>query len=152
VLVSVAAGLFIGAVAVFVVLSRRPPRTVVVTKAAVPTVSESTPVARRVVVALPFLATHVTFDDEARDLDPAVDVAAFEVPREAGPRHRVTATAIDGSKATGFVRDQDGVARVEPEGFDIELPPLSPTTPAHPSLRPSTAPVGTVKNGFTKLR
>jgi len=105
-----------------------------------------------VVVPLPFLATHVTFDDESRELDPAVDVTAFEVSREAGVRHRVTATAIDGSKATGFVREQDGVARIEPEGFTIELPTLSPSAPSHAESHPSTAPVGRVKNGFTKLR
>jgi hypothetical protein len=153
VLASVGIGLFIGAVAVFLVLSRNPPRTVVVTKPG-PTASSvaSSPVARKVVVALPFLATHVTFDDESRDLDPAVDVTAFEVPREAGVRHRLTATAIDGSKASGFVREQDGVARVEPEGYEIELPALSPSAAPHSNGHPSTAPVGTVKNGFTKLR
>ncbi len=153
VLASVGVGLFIGAVAVFVALSRRPPRTVVVTKQG-PTQAlvESNAVARKVVVPLPFIATHVTFDDESRELDPAVDVTAFEVPREAGIRHRVTATAIDGSKATGFVREQDGMARVEPEGFAIELPALSPMPAPHSNGHPSTAPVGTVKNGFTKLR
>jgi serine/threonine-protein kinase len=151
VLSSVGVGLLIGAVAVFLVLSRRPPRTVVITKPPVAAPSEP-PLARKVVVALPFLATHVTFDDESRDHDPAVDVAAFEVSREAGPRHRVTATAIDGSRATGFVREQDGVARVEPEGYEIELPALSPSTPSRPAPRPATAPVGKVKNGFTKLR
>jgi serine/threonine-protein kinase len=152
VLASVAVGLLIGAVAVFVVLSRRPPRTVVVTKPGpAPSSVSAEPLARKVVVPLPFLATHVTFDDESRDLDPAVDVTAFEVPREAGSRHRVTATAIDGSKASGFVSEQDGVARVEAEGFSIELPALSPPPPRS-SVRPSTAPVGTVKNGFTKLR
>jgi serine/threonine protein kinase len=153
VLASVAVGLFIGAVAVFVVLSHQPPRTVVVTTTGpAPSNVVSEPADRKVVVPLPFLATHVTFDDESRELDPAVDVTAFEASREAGIRHRVTATAIDGSKATGFVREQDGVARVEPEGFTIELPSLSPAAPSHPTSHPSTAPVGTVKNGFTKLR
>ena len=117
-----------------------------------PTLSPPEPTARKVVVPLPFLATHVTFDDESRDLDPAVDVAAFEVPREGGARHRVTATAIDGSKASGFVREQDGVARVEPDGFAIELPASAPGPLPHSAGHPSTAPPGTVKNGFTKLR
>ena len=151
VLSSVGVGLLIGAVAVFAVLSRRAP--VVVTKPSVaPSSTVAEPVARKVVVPLPFLATHVTFDDESRDLDPAVDIAAFEVPREGGLRHRVTATAIDGSKASGFMREQDGVARVEPEGFAIELPANLPGTPQRSPGRPSTAAPGTVKNGFTKLR
>ena len=152
VLSSVGVGLLIGAVAVFAVLSRRPPE--VVTKPSpAPTVTVADPIARKVVVPLPFLATHVTFDDESRELDPAVDVAAFEVPREGGLRHRVTATAIDGSKASGFVREQDGVARVEPEGFAFELPTTTVPAPApRPAVRPSTTPPGTVKNGFTKLR
>jgi serine/threonine-protein kinase len=152
VLGSVSAGLLIGAVAVFAVLSRRPPVTVVVTKTApAPSdVAAPDPSVRKVVVPLPFLATTVTFDDETRDLDPAVDVTAFEVPRESGARHRVTAMALDGSKASGFVHELDGVARVEGEGFTIELPNSAPP-PAH-ATKPSTSPVGTVKNGFTKLR
>ncbi len=152
VLASVGIGLLIGAVAVFAVLSQRPPE--VVTKALpAPAPTASEPVGRKVVVPLPFLATHVTFDDESRELDPAVDVAAFEVPPEGGLRHRVTATAIDGTKASGFVREQDGVARVEPEGFAIELPPSAPAQSPRSSARPtSTGRPGTVKNGFTKLR
>ena len=150
VLASVGVGLLVGAVAVFAVLSRQPP--VEAKPPLPPALSATDPVARRVVVPLPFLATRVTFDDEARDLDPAVDVVAFEVPREAGARHRVTATAIDGSKAAGFVREQDGVARVEAEGFAIELPAVSPGPSPRAIGRPSTAPRGTVKNGFTKLR
>jgi serine/threonine-protein kinase len=151
---SVAVGLVVGAVAVFALLSRSPPRTVVVTKPepAPSAVARPDPTVRKVVVPLPFLATHVTFDDESRDLDPSADVTAFELPREAGARHRVTATAIDGSRASGFVREEDGVARVEAEGFALELPP-TPATSGHPSSSPhASAPVGAVKNGFTKLR
>jgi serine/threonine-protein kinase len=151
---SVAIGLLIGAVAVFVLLARRPPRTVVVTTPTVAPAPAPEPTVRRVVVPLPFLAMHVAFDDEQRDLDPAADVTAFEVPRESGSRHHLTATALDGSKASGFVKEEDGVARVETDGFTFELP--TPTAPAkeprapRPVARP--APAGTVKNGFTKLR
>jgi hypothetical protein len=154
VLASVGVGLLIGAVAVFLVLSQQPPRTVVVTKAApAPSTAPSPdPTVRKVVVPLPFLATLVTFDEETRELDPAVDVTAFEVPRESGVRHRVTATALDGSKASGFVRELDGVARVEAEGYSVELPASTPSLPQRSATRPSTAPVGTVRNGFTKLR
>jgi serine/threonine protein kinase len=152
VLGSVGVGLLIGAVAVFAVLSRRPAEEVSKPEPA-PTATAQEPIARKVVVPLPFLATHVTFDDEARDLDPAVDVAAFEVPKEGGTRHRVTATAIDGSRASGLVKEQDGVARADPEGFTIELPPSASPAPApRTTSHPSTGHAGTVKNGFTKLR
>jgi serine/threonine protein kinase len=151
VLGSVSVGLLVGSAAVFVALSHDPP-PLVPTPSPAPAPSVVEPSARKVVVPLPFLATRVTFDDESRALDPAVDVAAFEVPREGGFRHRVTATAIDGSRASGFVREQDGVARVESEGFAIELPQIPPGPSQRPGPRPSTAAPGTVKNGFTKLR
>jgi hypothetical protein len=134
-------------------LWRRPPQTVVVTKVApAPSaIAAPDPTVRRVVVPLPFLATHVTFDDESRDLDPAGDVTAFELPRESGLRHRVTATAIDGSRASGFVREEDGVAKVEADGFAFELPSTAPSSSA-PHVTPHGGSPGRVKNGFTKLR
>lgn len=134
---------------------------------------------RRVVVTLPFAASHVTFDDEARDLSPPVDVAAFDVPREAGTRHRVTALAVDGTRAEAFVREEDGVVKPEGNGFalaalettDEEGPRSDPpkSTPRRPpgfrfqgghghagraardAGASSAKPVGTVKDGFTKL-
>ena len=159
VVVSVGAGLLIGAATVILFLPHRAPKPLVVTTP-VPSATpapDPAPTARRVVVPLPFLATHVTFDDESRDLEPAADVSAFEVPRQSGVRHRVSVTALDGSKAQGYVRELDGVARVEPEGFTIELPsPAQPSytsAPARAAPRPAPpAPVGTLKNGFTKLR
>ncbi len=78
------------------------------------------PTIRRVIVPLPFTATRVTFDDQTRDLAPAADVVAFEVPRESGVTHRVTALAVDGSRAEAYVREADGVARPEGPGFTIE--------------------------------
>jgi tRNA A-37 threonylcarbamoyl transferase component Bud32 len=75
---------------------------------------------RRVVVPLPFSATKVTFDDQSRDLNPAQDVASFDVPRESGMRHRVTAVGSDGSRAEAFVHEVDGIARAEGEGFVVE--------------------------------
>jgi tRNA A-37 threonylcarbamoyl transferase component Bud32 len=128
------------------------------------------PTARRVVVPLPFLASRVTFDDESRDLSPAADIAAFEVPLTAGVRHRVTAIAIDGSRAEAMVREADGVARPEGHGFDVEPletypvePPKTepskvatpaPSESAEPKAapRPRPPPMATTKNGFTKLR
>ncbi|MCA9584679.1 MAG: serine/threonine protein kinase [Myxococcales bacterium] len=130
------------------------------------------PTARRVVVPLPFLASKVTFDDESRELSPAADIVAFEVPLTAGVRHRVTAIALDGSRAEAMVREADGVARPEGHGFDVEpleTYPVEPPKPAPPKVatpapsesaepkataRPAArpAPMATTKNGFTKLR
>jgi hypothetical protein len=107
-----------------------------------------------VVVPLPFVAARVTFDDRDHELVPAADVAAFDVPVESGARHRVAAIAIDGTRAEGYVREEDGVARADSEGFAMSAATSRPTTPpprAFPGpVRPP--PVGTVRNGFTKLR
>jgi tRNA A-37 threonylcarbamoyl transferase component Bud32 len=159
VVVSVGAGLLIGAATVILFLPHHSPKPLVVTTP-VPSATpapDPAPTVRRVVVPLPFLATRVSFDDESRDLEPAADVSAFDVPRQSGVRHRVSVTALDGTKAQGYVRELDGVARVEPEGFSIELPPpVQPSytsAPARAAPRPvPPAPVGTLKNGFTKLR
>ena len=144
---------------------------------------------RRVVVPLPFVATHVSFDDQTHDLSPPADVAAFDVLRESGIRHRVTALAVDGSRGEAYVREEEGVARPEGPGFAIEAletyaddaaappasayvelpaapngvkrvvrrgpPPLPP--PPHgakvaPLPPPPAKPVGTTKDGFTKLK
>ena len=148
---------------------------------------------RRVIIPLPFAATHVTFDEQQHDLSPPADVAAFEVSRESGARHRVTALAVDGSHAEAYVRESEGVARPEGQGFAIEpletygeeatagatsahfieLPPTpngvkrvvkrpgpGPRSAAKPlstpppvvSALPPPKPIGTVKDGFTKLR
>jgi serine/threonine protein kinase len=114
---------------------------------------------RRVVVPLPFLASHVELDDLGRDVDPASDVAVFEVPREDGVVHHVGATALDGTRAEAYVRETEGVARVEGDGFLLILPDVTPSSlprakpppqrPATASPRPATP--GKVKNGFTKL-
>jgi len=152
------------------------------------------PTIRRVIVPLPFAAKHVTFDEQSRDLAPPADVAAFEVPRESGARHRITALAVDGSKAEAYVRESEGVARPEGPGFTIEpletyaeettttptgttagnLIELPPTpngvkrvlkrpppgkgakkdagAPAASASAQAPKPIGTVKDGFTKLR
>ena len=109
------------------------------------------PPPRKVVLPLPFVATHVSFDDQVRDLVPATDVAAFDVPGEAGLRHRIAITALDGSRAEGYVREQDGIARPDADGLTMVLPDPVPGNPHPPAGRPAR-PVGTVHNGFTKLR
>ncbi|HEX8790021.1 MAG TPA: serine/threonine-protein kinase [Polyangiaceae bacterium] len=109
------------------------------------------PAARRVVLSLPFLATHVTFDDEQRDLSPATDVTAFDVPADSGPRHRVAAVALDGTRAEATVREEDGIARPDSDGYVFIPPEPSGDARAPASGRPAR-PIGTVHNGFTKLR
>lgn len=187
--IGVVAALVVGAVVVFVAGRRSAPTSPV---AAAPATE---PTIRRVIVPLPFTATRVTFDDQTRDLAPPADVAAFEVPRAAGVTHRVTALAVDGSRAEAYVRESDGVARPEGQGFAIEpfeqlaednaggpstsgstayieLPPTKngvkrvvkprgatrqakpPGAPSSTSAASASAPkpIGSVKDGFTRLR
>jgi serine/threonine-protein kinase len=112
--------------------------------------------ARRVVVPLPFLASHVELDDLGRDLDPAADVAVFELPKESGGVHHIAVLALDGTRAEAVVREAEGVARVEGDGYLMVLPAVDPSSlprarPLHaPPARPSGV-AGKVKNGFTKL-
>ena len=172
------------------VLARRPdPSRAEVAAASEPTI-------RRVVVPLPFAATRVTLDEQVHELSPPADVAAFEVPRESGQRHRITAVSVDGSRAEAYVRESEGVARPEGKGFTIEpletygeeasaaaagaatgtfieLPPTPngvrrvvkrpPASPARSAkdagastgtavTLPPPKPIGSVKDGFTKLR
>jgi hypothetical protein len=134
------------------------------------------PTSRHVVVPLPFVATQVSFDEQKRDLRPPADVVAFDVPRESGLRHRVTALSGDGARAEAYVRESEGVAR--PEGSttftieSLETYPDDPSTPSSaakhkkrppaaaaapvnplppPPTTPKAPPVGSVKDGFTKL-
>jgi hypothetical protein len=135
-------------------VARNPkPRPIVIRGAPPAVVSADPPsavAARKVVVTLPFLATHVQFDDTARDLDPATDVASFDVPAGTGPRHKVTVTALDGTRAEGLVREQDGITQPEGDGFAILV--ADPASSDSRSVTPrSTRPRGTVHNGFTKL-
>ncbi len=165
-------------VAGFLARRKKPPAPLVETAVAV-----SEPTIRRVIVPLPFVASRVTLDEQSRELTPAADVAAFEVPRESGLVHRVTALAVDGARAEAYVREGDGVARPEGDGFAIEsletyneeapevieLPPsrngvkrvVKRTSPGRASSKDAGAkaaaaaqtpkPIGTVKDGFTRL-
>jgi hypothetical protein len=109
------------------------------------------PAPRKIVVPLPFVATHVELDDLVRELDPPADVAAFDVGAESGARHRVAVIAVDGTRAECFVREEDGIARPEGDGYTFVPPERSVPEPRPPSPR-SPHPVGTVHDGFTKLR
>ncbi len=157
------AGLAVGAIATLLLAARSPHGHAVAPAdsaaiRAVPAASgpDMDATTRRVVVPLPFLASHVELDDIARDMDPASDVAVFEVPRDSGVVHPVVAVALDGTRAEAYVREAEGVARVEGEGFLFVLPPVNPSSlprvPApHPVAKPRPATPAKVKNGFTKL-
>ena len=168
VLSGIAGGVAIGALVTLVVASR--PASVPPTPGAAPSApvaqasaSAAVPAAlarvRRVVVSLPFVAAHVRFDDMERELAPASDVVAFDVPTESGARHRVTATALEGSRADGYVREVDGLAHVEPEGFAMSID-AGDIIPGYvgPHARPASLGTGrpppetATRNGFTRLR
>ena len=115
------------------------------------------PTARKLVLTLPFLSTRVTFDDAVHELDPAADVLAIEVPTESSARHHVLVVALDGSLAEGWVTERaDGIARPDGDGYAFAPAPGSSDDDAKPVNIPSGArpprPLGTVRNGFTKLR
>jgi serine/threonine-protein kinase len=152
---AVAGGIAIGVVLTLALVQRRPKPGPIVVRGVAPaataaTTTAATPSARKVVLPLPFFATHVELDDVARDLDPATDVTAFDLPAESGPRHRVVLVAVDGTKAEAFVREEDGIARPESDGYTFILTQQGPEPRV---ARPRSArPIGTVHNGFTKLR
>jgi eukaryotic-like serine/threonine-protein kinase len=117
-----------------------------------PSPSPSASATRKVVVPLPFLASHAELDDLTRDIDPAADAVAFDVPRESGVSHHAVATALDGTRAEAYVRESEGVARAEGDGFVTFLPAVPATS--LPKMRPPPprgTPAGRTKNGFTKL-
>jgi serine/threonine-protein kinase len=151
---AVAAGVAVGALATLALVkdqSKPAPIVVRSTVAPAPPPVMAQPVARKIVLPLPFLATRVTFDEVTRDLQPATDVVAIEVSSESGERHRVTIVALDGTRAAGFVREQDGIARPEGDGYEFVSPSGAADEPRAAGAR-AAPPIGTVHNGFTKLR
>jgi serine/threonine-protein kinase len=156
-----AGGIVVGAlVTLAVVANRAKPSTVVVPGVAstvsLPAAAHGPPETqqppRKVVLPLPFLAARVVFDNQVRELQPATDVVAFEVSRESGPRHHVAVVALDGTRADGFVREEDGIARPDDDGYAFVPPPEAAGAEVRPSNARAAPPIGTVHNGFTKLR
>ncbi|MDP8999024.1 MAG: serine/threonine protein kinase [Myxococcota bacterium] len=154
---AVAAGIVFGALVTLALVARHPKSVPIPVSGVSPTTAMGgIPVAtvRRVVVPLPFAATHVTFDDAARDMDPPTDLIAFDVPVESGPRHRVTALGLDGTRAEGYVRELDGITRPDADGYALTSPSEATSSDPRrdvPSLRSPRA-IGKVHNGFTKLK
>ncbi|MBL8610656.1 MAG: serine/threonine protein kinase [Myxococcales bacterium] len=104
-------------------------------------VASAAPKVHEVTVPLPFLASRVMLDDTERTLRPASDHATFWIANGGGPRHRVVAVALDGTRAEAVVIEVDGVARVDGDGYKldetdvtIELP--DPTTAASVASAP----------------
>jgi serine/threonine-protein kinase len=151
---AVAGGIVVGAAVTLAVVAGRPKQGPIVIRGTVATAFSPPPPApstRKLVLPLPFLATRVTFDDSPKDLDPATDVIALDVPGDASSLHRVTILALDGTRAEGFVREQDGIARPDGDGYAFVGPP-DPSPAARPLGPRAVRPIGTVHNGFTKLR
>ncbi len=150
---AVAAGGVVGALGTMAVVATRfKPGPIVIRSpvATAPAQPVETPATRKVVLPLPFLATRVAFDETTRDLDPATDVVAFEIPSGAEPLHHVTIVALDGTRAEGLVRERDGIARPEGDGYSFVGPPG--LADPRPGGARGVRPIGTVHNGFTKLR
>jgi hypothetical protein len=151
---AVAAGVAIGATVTLTALTRRAKPAPIVVRGIPASVSSSAsaPAIRRVLLALPFVATRATFDDDARDLDPPTDVVTFDVPGSSGFRHHVTVLAPDGTRAEGYAVEEDGIARPDGDGYTFVGPPSSEDEGNHRDRRRPTHPVGIVHDGFTKLR
>ncbi len=163
ILSGVAGGVAIGAAVTLAVASRpaQPPKPIASDVSAASSGDPpGTPAApgtmRHLVLPLPFVATQISLDDMDRELVPAADVASFDVPAESGPRHHVVLTALDGTRAEGFVREDHGIARAEPEGLVMSAAPAPmevPVTPPRPAPpRPQHGAGAKTRNGFTKLR
>jgi serine/threonine-protein kinase len=152
----VATGIAIGAVATLELVTRKSTRATVVVRGEAPGTAASSPAAttHRIIFSLPFAASQVTFDEVTHDLDPPSNLAAFDASAESGLRHHVTAFNADGRRADGYVRDEDGVGRIEPPGYTIAGPDSPPVESKHePSgLAGHPPPIGKVRNGFTKLK
>jgi serine/threonine-protein kinase len=153
---AVATGVAIGAIVTLVVLTHHSKTAPIVIRGAPATLSDpaAPPATRRVLLPLPFVASRVTFDDDARDLEPPTDVTAFDIPRGTGVRHRVAVLAPDGTRADGFALEEDGIARAEGSGYTFSTPPQAQVEeePRRPPRRGAARPPGTVHDGFTKLR
>ncbi|MEO8800123.1 MAG: serine/threonine-protein kinase [Polyangiaceae bacterium] len=119
--------------------------------------SPALPTTRKVVVPLPFVASHVTFDDTERDLDPPSNVTSFDVPTSSGLRHRLVVVAASGARAEGFVHEVDGLTAQE-DGFTTYGPAAAsasasehpPAVKHHPRPKPKRS--TTRHDGFTKLQ
>jgi serine/threonine-protein kinase len=152
--VAAGAGLLGGVAITAAVLGHRtaaapaPPHPVAsVASDAPPPVSPSPP-ARKVVVSLPFAAYRITLDAATQTLDPPSNLVLFEVARGSGTRHHVVAAGPDGAALAEDVLETWSPG--DDEGY-VVLPP-SPGVPARAAPARGRVTMGTVRDGFTKLR
>ena len=121
----------------------------------VPALVQAPATSRRVVVPLPFAARRVTLDETQRELDPATDVVAFDVPTENGSRHWIAVQSTDGTRAEGYVREQEGIASpVDGLAYSFPSAPVGSEghrDVAHVGGRMPRS-IGKVHDGFTKLK
>jgi eukaryotic-like serine/threonine-protein kinase len=153
---AVAAGSVLGAAVTLAVVANGKPATRASPSASA-VLAPPPPASHRVVVPLPFPATRVTFDEVTRDFSPPTDTVTFDVPHDGGARHRLTAIGADGTVARAFLREVDGIAQPDGEGFAFDdpavpVPASADVRPASVSSSPSARALGEVRNGFTKLR
>ncbi|HLK36349.1 MAG TPA: serine/threonine-protein kinase [Polyangiaceae bacterium] len=151
-----AIGVAVGAGATLAIVARHPRTAPIMMRTAEPPSSAAgdapSASSRRVVVPLPFLSTHVTFDEQVREPLPPTDVIAVDVPNESGTRHHVTAIALDGTRADGHTREEDGIARPDADGYAFTAPQSTVDDVRRVGTVRMPRPIGTVHNGFTKLR
>lgn len=123
--------------------------------------------ARRVIVTLPFAASHVSFDGKPVEVSQATSAVVIDVPAGSALTHHIVAVAPDGARAEASVVEDDGVAKPSGGGFVVETletyengsaaPASAPGVRAAPRRDPRRAgptpsAIGTVKGGFTKIR
>jgi hypothetical protein len=106
------------------------------------------PTGRKVVVSLPFAAHRISLDAETQALAPPSSLVVFEVPRDSATRHHVVAVGPDGAALAADVLE--AWAAGDDEGYVVVNP--SPGAPAHTAPIRGRVTVGTVRDGFTKLR
>ena len=154
-----AVGVAIGVVATSWALTTRTPGRVIekpvglATASMAPSEAHPAPTLRKVVLTLPFASVRLDFDDEPeRVLDPPSDAVALEVPAATGTRHHVIATAPDGTRAEGYALEADGIARPEGDGYSFTAPAEATGGIRHVGTPATPHRLGTVHNGFTKLR
>lgn len=156
--VGVGAGLLIGLTIVFLIAHKTPAQQPLASAPVTSTKVEAQPTSRRVLVTLPFMATEVTLDGMQKTLSPAADVAVFDLETNAPDRHALQVVGLDGTRATGFAKEEGGIAQPEPGlSFEIPEPLAGPSTWTAPSQRTPppairTKPIATTRDGFTKLK
>ena len=110
------------------------------------------PATRRVLLPLPFVASHATFDDDVRDLEPPTDVLAFDVAQQ--QRAAASRDPRRAGRHAGRGIRRRRRRRRSPGWRRLHVRRLRPSSRANAAVRIGDGrhPVGIVHDGFTKLR